>query len=131
MKVMDITNPLIQKLKIQDVKCVGDIEHNKYIDILTNNILDSNISHLILSQFKGGYKTGNWIFGYMTKEELRRLNTIMKTKDFNILCKKMDSFLKYLQRGSIYNLLFKKSMILSFIDLCNKIKEMEKIEEYK
>lgn len=131
MKVMDINNSLIQRLKIQDVGCVGDIEHNKYIDVLTNNILDTNVSRLILSQFKGGYKTGNWIYTQMTKEELRKLNTIMKTKNFDTLCKKMDNYLNYLQRGTIYGIMFKSSTILAFRDLFRKVKEMKKIEEYK
>lgn len=131
MKVMDVNNSLIQRLKIQDVGCVGDIEHNKYIDVLTNNILDTNVSGLILSQFKGEYKTGNWIYTQMTKEELRKLNTIMKTKNFDTLCKKMDNYLNYLQRGTIYSVMFKSSTILAFRDLFHKVKEMKKIEEYK
>lgn len=131
MKIMSSDNSLIQRLKIQDVGCVGDMEHNKYIDVLTNNILDSNISHLILSQFKGEYKTGNWIFTQMTKEELRKLNTIMKTKNFDTLCKKMDNYLNYLQRGTIYSIMFKSLTISAFKDLFRKVKEMKKIEEYK
>ena len=116
----------IESLKIKDKElCVGDIQHNDYIDILTKDILDSNVSEIILNKFIRNYKTGDWISHYFTKMELSKLNAIMKTKNINTLKNKADSFISYLYRGTVYSFIFNSDKINIFNDIFNSINEIK------
>ena len=101
---------LISKLYITE-GCVGDIEHNKYVDILVKDIPENDLNKIILTNFQGNWKTGRWIFNVYTKDELQKLNVIMRTKVEDTKIKRMAKLLNHFCRGSHWNVIFNSNKI--------------------
>ena len=101
----------ISKLYITKDLCVGDRYHNDYIYILINHIDIDECNEIILKAFEKNWHTGYWVYDSYTKEELRRLNTIMRTKDKNTLLKRIENFINYIGRGTPYTVMLNRNKI--------------------
>lgn len=90
---------------ITSANCVGDYEHNDYVEILLDKVDFDKQQCDFLSKFfrPGRYSTGNWLFNDWTKKELKKLNTILRFyKNHKTLPAKIQRFQNELDRGCIY-----------------------------
>ena len=110
----------ISKLYITKDLCVGDRYHNDYIDILINHIDINECNEIILKAFEKNWHTGYWVYDSYTKEELRRLNTIMRTKDKNTLLKRIENFINYIGRGTPYTVMLNRNKIEHMLEVLEK-----------
>lgn len=91
---------------ITNANCVGDHEHNSYMEILLDKIEFDDQQQDFLKRFfrVNHYSTGNWIFNDWTKKELKKLNTILRFyKNHKTLPAKISRFQAELDRGCIYS----------------------------
>lgn len=120
---------IISKLYIKtESMCVGDNMHNEYIDLLVKDIPYNESNKIIIEYFsKGNWHTGHWIFDIYTKEELRSLNVIMRTKNKNTLTKRIIRLTSKLSEGNPYTLMLERNKIIGLTDLLQRfaIKYME------
>jgi len=120
---------MIEKLYIKtNSMCVGDNWHNEYMDILVKDIPDNEANKIIIEYFsKSNWKTGHWVFDFTTKEEMRKLNTIMRTKTKETLRKRIINFINHLMDGDHYSLMLNSKKIEGLSDLLSKfaVKYME------
>ena len=107
---------IIKSLYIEPL-CSGDIIHNKYIDILVKDIAENEFNKIVISEFKGNWKTGHWIFCIYTKDELRRFNVIMRTKVEKTKIKRMANLLNQFCRGTHWHALFNKYKINTWTEI--------------
>ena len=107
---------IIKSLYIEPL-CLGDIDHNKYIDILVKDIAENEFNKIVISEFKGNWKTGHWIFNLYTKDELRKLNVIMRTKVEKTKIKRMANLLNQFCRGTHWHVLFNKDKINTWTEI--------------
>lgn len=110
---------LINKLYIHnDSMCVGDNWHNEYMDILVKDIPYNECNEHIIKYFSNtNWKTGHWVFDFITKEEMRKLNTIMRTKTKETLSKRLKNFVSHLIDGDHYSLMLNRKKIESLSNL--------------
>lgn len=106
----------ISKLYITE-GCVGDIEHNKYIDILVKDIPDNELNRKIINEFVTKWKTGHWIFNIYTKDELQKMNVIMRSKNEATKIKRMANLLNQFCKGSHWHVLFNSSKINTWAEI--------------
>lgn len=106
-------------IKTNDM-CVGDRYHNDYMDILVQNIEVNECNSIILEAFNRNWKTGNWVYDSYTKEELRRLNVIMRTKSKQTLLTRIKGFIEYISKGCPYTLLLNQRKIEFWLENMEK-----------
>lgn len=95
-------------------KCAGDILHNKYVDILLEDITFDKFQTEFLRLFfhPGTYKTGDWLFNSWTKKELQKINTILKYhKHVRTIPQKISRLKEEFTRGSWACQLLNKSKL--------------------
>lgn len=122
-------NNWLDKLYIKtDSMCVGDLQHNEYMDILVKDIQENDSNKIIIEYFsKPNWKTGNWVFDLYSKEELRSLNVIMRTKNKKTLTTRIIRFISKLNDKHPYTLMLEKNKIIGLTDMLGafSIKYME------
>lgn len=100
-------------IKTNDM-CVGDHMHNDYMDILVKDIPHTKYNQIIIDYFaQPNWKTGHWVFDIFNKEELRKLNVIMRTKNKVTLNKRIQNLLNSMLSGHPISVLLDKNKIES------------------
>lgn len=122
---------------IKKANCVGDYEHNNYVEILLNKLEFDPVQTDFLQKFFGSnhYSTGNWIFDIWTKKELKKVNTILRFyKNHKTLPSKISRFQQEFDRGCIYSAFLnnhaKGGVIKYWNDYLNKGGQHEGIRKY-
>lgn len=110
-------NLIIPNLYITNDTCLGDRYHNQYIDVLVRKIEENECNNIILHAFEKNWHTGCWVYETYTKGELQRLNVIMRTKDKETLLKRIESFIKFINRGCPYTLLLNRRKIEYMLEI--------------
>lgn len=112
----------VANLLIQTPKSIGDVQHNEYVRILTQDIPDTSISRAVINICKN-VCSGSWISYNFSKKECKTLNTLMKTVNKATIEKRMDAYLSKLKSRSWPSQILDSEKILKFEKEFNRIKE--------
>ena len=100
--------------KIIPERCLGDIEHNKTIDLLFDGIDRREVNcKVMLDRLIRALADHphTWILNVIHKDDARRLNAIMKAKTTKTFKKRLEAYEDKLKHGTHYGMLFNKELI--------------------
>lgn len=103
--------------KITRVSCLGDKWHNEDIDNLFNNVdkrtkVYKNVKNILDRNTKQ-----SWIHRFLTKDEIKRFNAVMKTKTEKTAVKRVNRIIELLNTNTYGGALFNKDFVKDLNEL--------------